>query len=1321
MPKSPAVDASKDPPLPPPSFVNSEEATDGNTPPHGDGQHVPTDMHPPDGHAQHPTDAGLNAPRVTTPEATAHGEEGKEKKKGKKKKGGHRWPTGHKSGSKNKATTAAKPTAEETAALEARAYEAGVKAAARILDNSPGYELTEINGHEEPTDNGFFWNAVWADGSDTLEPTASFELWTTAAGDHVMLDAFVHYVDTMGINTGRWIRRSDVEDSGSEEEEEVTFKKGAKNPSPPASPATAANTTATHPDSRAEPPSSPLSPGTRFEDDDGVTMPRPADWTLVKNAHTLVHYVPDDDRDDEWTAAGRILEYKLGKHGGPHLFRVALEDTDDTKWLGEDVLKKPTATRAETGMQTNSPSLSPTSLADAARQRTPHPDSHTTSPSSQSFSRVEDGEPRAEGDDLATSLASFDLDDDDDTQPETQLRRAALVQQAKLLAACNADQRRRALQPNATTRKKPTAAKPATPAEDEAEDFRNVLQGIVDSAKKNQRPHALNLKTTKSGTTKRDRSTSPTEQDTQQRKETFLHDARRRLPEGDEYDLTQPYPEAWMFAPDAQGICRNRPVTIIEIRVGIGGAEHQVRTVDDTKASLTRWNDIDHVHRRMPTRQRRDVPRLDYHENSNSDEDEDDSNDGNTNYNDSNGHDAQPASAFNVGDTVLASDGRKPSITRRGTVEQRHINANDPRDATNSEGTYIYIVRLENKTVGAFQAHQLTLQEHTPKYNAPRRQEPEPRADTPQRTSNRRSTRKPTTMPTTLQHTIGRTTLRPLAVRKGDRLWDTASEDHVIITEFDNTGGGQGKQFVKVEFERGGTNWIRPTRLVAEQRPVQPPTPTSKCRYCHKAMTTAEPDPLCTKCEEHLYGKPMALPTSQCRYCKITLHTDEQDPLCDRCEEHHRTTDQRQPTNHVMMHTTSTPHGNQFGTTAPSMPQHHLQTPTPLYTSGISKQLPTSQGMDFAPTTAPMHIPRAPNRLSEELFEKERFQAVVLTKKFTYESTPIQVYLTSIAKQSQLLNNYRVSQSRLMIDCIKNLNDGLRDRMLNLDALNFDMAQFERMLTQMCPKHLLLEPQVHRANMERNRCKDARALPQHMVKIETAYLALATRTAGDPVPLTLSEYIRTVGHHVDHFGNTFASNLIHQIRDGIQRTIPFDLRVNLFALNDQIFSDVNTLPALQRMYQLLNELVESTLPIHSTAPSLWGTTTVHDEPVDGAPTLLGGAPKPPKSAATLAKDAEFKLYQAKRNDHIKQKKGPSELNGNECLHCVDQCSLPGKKACNCPDFNHYHSNCPHATDAADRKKMKCKNCDKNGHTTGSIQCPERRGDRKKAVPGKRLQ
>lgn len=201
-----------------------------------------------------------------------------------------------------------------------------------------------------------------------------------------------------------------------------------------------------------------------------------------------------------------------------------------------------------------------------------------------------------------------------------------------------------------------------------------------------------------------------------------------------------------MFAPGAEGVCRNRPVTIIEARIGIAGAEHQVRTADDT-TPLTRWNDVKHVHRRMPTRQRRDVPRLNYREDSNPDEDEDDNNDDDASHIDSDELDALCASAaFGVGDAVLANGGRKPPTTRRGVVDQYHVNPGDPRNTPDNERTYIYIVKMGNDPIGAFQAHQLTLQDRGPHHTS-KRHEHEPRAAPTQRTANRRSTRKPTTMP----------------------------------------------------------------------------------------------------------------------------------------------------------------------------------------------------------------------------------------------------------------------------------------------------------------------------------------------------------------------------------------------------------------------------------------------------------------------------------------------------------------------------------------------------------------------------------------------
>ena len=117
-------------------------------------------------------------------------------------------------------------------------------------------------------------------------------------------------------------------------------------------------------------------------------------------------------------------------------------------------------------------------------------DRHVTSPSSQSFTRVEDGEVGNGEEELATSLASFDLDDVDDEEDDaddttsTRLRRAAIIQQAQLLATCNAEQRRRMLRPNAANGKGSAGSTHNDSPTTEAEEFRAELRNVVDTARK---------------------------------------------------------------------------------------------------------------------------------------------------------------------------------------------------------------------------------------------------------------------------------------------------------------------------------------------------------------------------------------------------------------------------------------------------------------------------------------------------------------------------------------------------------------------------------------------------------------------------------------------------------------------------------------------------------------------------------------------------------------------------------------------------------------------------------------------------------------------
>ena len=394
-------------------------------------------------------------------------------------------------------TTAAKPTAAETCrARRPSARRPGLQGSgSHTWTRRQDTSCTEIDGHEEPTDGiGFFWNAVWADGSE--HAGANGQLSSPGPpphGDHVMLDAFVHYVDTMGINAGKWIRRSDVEDDTSSEEEVTFGKKGAKmwqqisaSLSPPPH---ATADTATNPHHRAS--SNPSSPGAQ-EGDRNVTSPRPQPWMLQKNAHAIVHYVPADTRDEEWSLPGTILEYELGVNGNEHMPHVGIEGYNDTRWWGMHMIEKPTSQtspRADASKHTTSTSPSQTSPATTVLPSAMS-DRHVTSPSSQSFTRVEDGEVGNGEEGLATSLASFDLDDVDDEEDDaddttsTRLRRAAIIQQAQLLATCNAEQRRRMLQPNAANGKGSAGSTHNDSPTTEAEEFRAELRNVVDTARK---------------------------------------------------------------------------------------------------------------------------------------------------------------------------------------------------------------------------------------------------------------------------------------------------------------------------------------------------------------------------------------------------------------------------------------------------------------------------------------------------------------------------------------------------------------------------------------------------------------------------------------------------------------------------------------------------------------------------------------------------------------------------------------------------------------------------------------------------------------------
>jgi len=76
-----------------------------------------------------------------------------------------------------------------------------------------------------------------------------------------------------------------------------------------------------------------------------ITDPPPA-WMLVKNARTVVHYKPDDDRDEEWRHLGRIAAFHLSTDGGPHLFNVDFDGyPHTTQWWDQDALEDPRTSR----------------------------------------------------------------------------------------------------------------------------------------------------------------------------------------------------------------------------------------------------------------------------------------------------------------------------------------------------------------------------------------------------------------------------------------------------------------------------------------------------------------------------------------------------------------------------------------------------------------------------------------------------------------------------------------------------------------------------------------------------------------------------------------------------------------------------------------------------------------------------------------------------------------------------------------------------------------------------------------------------------------
>jgi hypothetical protein len=147
------------------------------------------------------------------------------------------------------------------------------------------------------------------------------------------------------------------------------------------------------------------------------------------------------------------------------------------------------------------------------------------------------------------------------------------------------------------------------------------------------------------------------------------------------------------------------------------------------------------------------------------------------------------------------------------------------------------------------------------------------------------------------------------------------------------------------------------------------------------------------------------------------------------------------------------------------------------------------------------------------------------------------------------------------------------------------------------------------------------------------------------------------------------------------------------------------------MRQTLLQLVQFMTPITTRAPTLNCNTDVETVPDDDTTTTTVAA----KTLLAEQKKKDAKDWQLERNKAIKNGDPPSKTKGWECGFCRDR-AIFGKQ-CPCTSYAHYHATCPHQITGDDFTKLKCDECNANGHVKGSHRCRKQFAERKRAAPG----
>ena len=543
------------------------------------------------------------------------------------------------------------------------------------------------------------------------------------------------------------------------------------------------------------------------------------------------------------------------------------------------------------------------------------------------------------------------------------------------------------------------------------------------------------------------------------------------------------------------------------------------------------------------------------------------------------------------------------------------------------------------------------------------------------------------------------------------------------------------------------------------KRHLPPIEPEKKCRRCEivmpaRDMHTSKDDTLCMRCDEFLFGdaardaqratKPqqqVPAPTAAAaintgpsmeQQQHINLHAAQQQrqywPIFGAVQH----TMQRESKHHVNAPVEQRQSASAgIGERQPNTSSNSARQQVPYWPFGATVTPPRNtstpwNGFERAwsaePTVAmaqPPTMVAAPQAAPEQVteagqFRRENFVEVKLPEgeKFEFEKSQVQQYLMNIARKSADANRgLQVSPQMLVRDTLNNIKEPLRSKLFDDGADKDQPAELELRIYNECPIHLRMEPEVQRARIEQRRCASAAKLPEFLGNLVRAYLALADRQPGTKMPLNLRQYAADIGRNIDVMTNTsLETKLVRQIVVGVQRTIPNEMRLALFG-RGEIFANVDTVADFEIMRQTLLQLVQFMTPITTRAPTLNCNTDVETVPDDDTTTSTVAA----KTLLAEQKKKDAKDWQLERNKAIKNGDPPSKTKGWECGFCRDR-AIFGKK-CPCTSYDHYHANCPHQIKGDDFTKLKCDECNANGHVKGSHRCRKQFAERKRAAPG----